>query len=147
MADPFATVSDLAALWRPLTAGEKERAGKLLPIVSDNLRQEAKNRGYDLDSMIKSGELLESVAKSVTIDVTTRVLCAPTDEAPLSQFSQGALGYTVSGTYLTPGGGIYIKRAELSRLGILRQRIRGVQVYDTPKGYHGDTDPAGADGP
>nr|WP_325300318.1 Gp19/Gp15/Gp42 family protein [uncultured Dysosmobacter sp.] len=145
MAGSFATVDDLAALWRSLSAGERERAEKLLPIVSDNLRQEARNRGYDLDDMIKSGLLLGSVAKSVTIDVATRVLSTPTDEAPMSQFSQGALGYTVSGTYLTPGGGIYIKRAELSRLGILRQRIRGVQVYDTPKGYHGDADTEGTD--
>ena len=147
MAGTFATVDDMAALFRPLTAEERDRAEKLLPVVSDNLRMEAKWRGYDLDAMIESGELLASVAKSVTVDVASRVLLSPTDEAPVSQFQQSALGYSVGGTYLTPGGGIYIKRAELARLGLLRQRIRGVQCYAPAKGYHCDADTADADGP
>lgn len=146
MAGSFATVDDMAALFRPLSTEERERAEKLLPTVSDNLRMEAKWRGYDLDAMIQSGKLLASVATSVTVDVASRVLLSPTDEAPVSQFSQSALGYSVGGTYLTPGGGIYIKRAELGRLGLLRQRVRGVQVYDTPKGYQSNTDPEGAVG-
>ena len=54
----FATVDDIIALWRPLTPEEIERAKKLLPIISDVLRQEAMNVGKDLDQMLSDGEVL-----------------------------------------------------------------------------------------
>jgi len=127
---PFATVQDLATLWRTLTPEEQERAEALLPLVSDSLRQEAKNRGEDLDDMITVGKVLASVVKSVTVDVTARVLMTSTTAEPVSQFSQSAMGYAVSGTYLVPGGGLFIKRSELARLGLRRQRIGKVELYD-----------------
>jgi len=46
-----------------------------------------------------------------------------TDKEPMSQFSESALGYTVSGTFLSPGGGLFIKKSELARLGLRRQKI------------------------
>lgn len=133
----LATADDLAALWRPLSTAERERAEVLLPVVSDSLRQEAMNVGKDLDEMIASGAVLASVAKSVVCDVAARVLSSPTDEPAFSQMSQTALGYTVQGTYLTPGGGLFIKRSELARLGLRRQRIRGISLLD--QGDDGNT--------
>jgi len=44
--------------------------------------------------------------------------------------SQSALGYSVSGTFLVPGGGLFIKRSELARLGLLRQRVEVIELYD-----------------
>jgi hypothetical protein len=35
----------------------------------------------------------------------------------------------VSGSFLSPGGGIFIKNDELKRLGILRQRIGVIEPY------------------
>jgi len=66
--------------------------------------------------------LLENVVKSVTVDVVARALMTSTNSEPMSQMSQSALGYSVSGTYLVPGGGLFIKKSELSRLGLRRQR-------------------------
>ena len=43
---PFATVQDIADLWRPLTNEEINRAEKLLEVVSDSLRVEAKKVGW-----------------------------------------------------------------------------------------------------
>lgn len=120
---PYATAEQVAALWRPLSPAELERVNELLPIVSDALRQEAANLDRDLDDMIANGKVLETVVRSVTVDVVARALMTPTDDAPMSQFSQSALGYTVSGTFLVPGGGLFIKDAELARLGLRRQRI------------------------
>jgi hypothetical protein len=40
----------------------------------------------------------------------------------MTQVAESALGYSYSGTYLVPGGGLFIKRSELARLGIRRQR-------------------------
>ncbi len=124
----FATVEDLSALWRPLTLDERERAEALLPIISDSLRLEADKVGQDLDEMINTKPALESVAKSVTVDVAARTLMTSTNQEPLSQFSESALGYTSSGTYLVPGGGLFIKKSELARLGLKRQRKRQIDL-------------------
>ena len=120
--DNFATIEDITELFRKLTPEETEKANALLPVVSDSIRQEAKKVGKDIDKMLESGQLLENVVKSVTVDVIARALMTSTDSEPMSQMSQSALGYTVSGTYLVPGGGLFIKRSELARLGLRRQR-------------------------
>lgn len=130
MAD-FATIEDMETLWRAMTPAETTRAKALLAIVSDSLRYEAHKAGKDLDQMIADTPILASVAKSVTVDVTARTLLTSTDAEPMSQMSQSALGYSVSGTYLVPGGGLYIKKSELTRLGLRRQRIGGIELYGT----------------
>lgn len=126
----FATTQDVIRLWRPLTPEESTRVEALLPIVSDSLRQEALHVGKNLDEMLSSGELLENVIVSVTVDVIARTLMTATNKEPLTQFSEGALGYTFSGTYLVPGGGLFIKKSELARLGLRRQRIGAIELYD-----------------
>lgn len=119
----YATATDLASLWRPLNQDEISRAEALLPLVSDSLRMEARKVGKDLDAMIADDPILGSVAKSVTVDVVARTLMTSTDAEPMTQMSESALGYSVSGTYLVPGGGLFIKKSELARLGLRRQRI------------------------
>lgn len=126
----FATVQDVIRLWRTLTPEETARVEALIPIVSDSLRQEALNVGKNLDKMISSGECLKNVVISVTVDVVARTLMTATDKEPVTQFSQSALGYTVSGTYLVPGGGLFIKKSELTRLGLRRQRVGAIELYD-----------------
>ena len=128
----FATVQDVIELWRPLTQAERERVENLLPVVSDSLRQEAAKVGKDLDAMVAASTSLATVAKSVTVDVVARAIMTPTDETPTTQFSQSALGYSVSGTYLVPGGGLFIKKSELARLGLRRQQIGVLEPYGTP---------------
>ena len=120
--DNFADIEDVTKLFRKLTPEETEKANELLSVVSDSIRQEAKKVGKDIDKMLESGQLLENVVKSVTVDVIARALMTSTDSEPMSQMSQSELGYTVSGTYLVPGGGLFIKRSELARLGLRRQR-------------------------
>ena len=129
---PFATVEDLTNLWRPLKPEEQIRAEELLKVVSNRLRQEADRVGKDIDQMIEEkGEVYEDVVKSVTVDIVARTLMTSTDKEPMTQFSQSALGYTVSGTFLTPGGGIFIKRDELKALGLRRQRYGVIDFYGT----------------
>ena len=127
----YATVDDIKMLWRPLSQAEEERATELLPIVSARLRTEAKNVGKDLDAMIEADADLVFVAKQVTVDIVARVLMTSTNSEPLSQFSQSGMGYSVSGTYLVPGGGLYIKKSELASLGLKRQRMGVLDIYGT----------------
>lgn len=130
----FATMDDVISLWRKVTPEERERAEALLPIVSDCLRQEAKRVGKDIDVMLENGDLLENVVKSVTVDVVARTLMTSTNSEPMTQVAQSALGYSSSGTYLVPGGGLFIKRTELARLGLRRQRFGVMDIYGTDQG-------------
>ena len=129
MNSPFATVQDMIDLFRPLKPDEIKRAEALLPIVSDSIRQEAMKVGKNMDRMITDGKVLENVVKSVAVDVTARALMTSTDKEPMSQMSQSALGYSVSGTFLVPGGGLFIKKSELSRLGLRRQQYGVMEIY------------------
>ena len=124
----FATIEDLQLLWRPLKPSETDRAEALLDDVSDCLRYEAEKVGRDLDAMIEERPSLATVAKSVTVDVTARTLMTSTDTEPMSQMSQSAGGDSVSGTFLVPGGGLFIKKSELARLGLRSQRV-GVREF------------------
>ncbi len=122
----FATLQDVITLFRPLSTAEEERAQALLETVSARLRMEAVNVRKNLDRMIADDETgsLAEVAKSITVDIVGRTLNTPVtgDTAPLSQYSESALGYTFSGTFLSGGGGIFIKKAELAALGLRRPR-------------------------
>lgn len=127
----FATLNDMISLWREMTPKEVERAEKLLPIVCDSLRMEADKVGKDLDAMIAEKPFLASVAKSVTVDVVARTLMTSTEQEPMTQMSQSALGYSASGTFLVPGGGLFIKKSELARLGLRRQQYGMVEMNGT----------------
>ena len=129
-AENYATVADVTALWRTLTSDETTRAETLIPIVSASLREEARKVGKDLDDMISINSDLAFVAKSVTVDVVARTLMTSTEQEPMTQYSESALGYSASGTFLVPGGGLFIKKSELERLGLRRQKYGVMEVYD-----------------
>ena len=141
--EPFATVEDMKELWREMSEEEEKRAEKLLPIISDSLRIEAQKAGKNLDQMVEENAALRNVALSVTVDVAARALMTSTNEEPMSQMSQSALGYSISGTYLVPGGGLFIKKSELARLGLRRQKYGVIEFYGDDKGNHGNADQQG----
>lgn len=128
----YATVNDVIALWRDLTSEEQERVSALLPIISDELRYRATLVGRDLDAMIEEIPSLASVAKEVTVSAISRILRQSTSGEIMSQESQSGLGYSWSGTYAIPGGGIgnAILPSDLKRLGLKRGRIGIIDFYD-----------------
>lgn len=129
--EDFATVDDLQELWRPLKLDEQKRAEALLKVVSASLRVEAEKVGKDLDKLVVANESYACVVKSVVVDVVARTLMTSTDQEPMTQVSEGALGYTWSGSYLVPGGGLFIKDSELKRLGFKKQRYGVIDIYGT----------------
>lgn len=128
--EDFATVSELQELWRNLKHDEQERAKALLKIVSDSLRVEARKVGKDLDKLVEVDSDYANVVKSVTVDVVARTLMTATDQEPMTQISESALGYSWSGSYLVPGGGLFIKDSELRRLGLKKQRYGVINFYE-----------------
>lgn len=128
---PFATVDDVEELWRTLKESEATRATKLLEVVSDSLRMEADKVGKDLDKMIaEKPSYFINVVKSVVVDIVGRTLMTSTDSEPMTQTTESALGYSFSGSFLVPGGGLFIKNTELSRLGLRKQRYGVIDFYE-----------------
>ncbi len=129
----FAAPSDVISLsGRDYTAEEQERITALLPLVSDVLRQEALKVGKDLDAMVLADESYAGVVKVVTVDVVVRALRQSVTDEPLSQESQSALGYSWSGTYAIPGGGIAqsVMNNDLKRLGFKRQKYGVINLWE-----------------
>ena len=135
----YATIDDVRQLWREMTTEETNKAGYLLKVVSASLRSEAKKVGKDLDAMLEADEDLQIVAKSVTVDVVARTLMTSTNSEPMTQVTESALGYSVTGTYLSPGGGLFIKKSELARLGLRRQRYGVMDLYGHDQGNNDQT--------
>lgn len=128
----FATLADVTSITgKAYTADEQERITTLLPLVSDALRFEAEKVGKDLDEMVEASESYASVVKLVTVDVTGRAMRQSMDGEPMSQESQAAIGYSWSGTYAIPGGGVAscIMRNDLKRLGLRRQQYGVLDLY------------------
>lgn len=136
MSESYATVDDVIALFRPLTTEEEEKTEELLPIISDELRWRAIMVGRDLDQMITDVPVLVNVAKEVTVSAVSRILRQDTSGEAMTQYSQSALGYSISGTYAIPGGGVgnAILPSDLKRLGLKRGRIGVIDFYDPKNG-------------
>ena len=131
MAEPFATLADVESFFRTLNADEQERVTALLPVISDELRYRALTVHRDLDEMIMATPILANVAKEVTVSIIGRILRQSTTSEPMTQESQAGLGYSWSGTYAIPGGGIgnAIMPSDLKRLGLKRPRIGVIDFY------------------
>ena len=123
---PSKILKNYGAILKPT---ERERAEGLLEIVSDSLRVEADKVGKNLDELAADSDAYASVLKSVTVDVVARTLMTSTDQEPMTQMTESALGYSYSGSFLVPGGGLFIKDTELKRLGLKRQRYGVIDPY------------------
>lgn len=125
------SIDDLIKLFRPLQAEEVEKATSLIETVISDLKVKAKKVDMDLDELSKDNDY-HNVLKSVVCDIVGRALMTSTDQEPMVQSSESALGYSWSGTFLVPGGGLFIKNDELKRLGLLKQRYGVIDFYENP---------------
>lgn len=127
----FATLEEVETLsGKDWTEEEDNRIEALLPVISDTLRVEAHRVGKDIDAMMLASDTYTSVVKLVLTDIIVRILRQSQEGEPMSQESQSALGYTWSGTYAIPGGGMAgsILRNDLKRLGLRKQTWGSVDL-------------------
>lgn len=117
----YATLDDLATLVRPLEQSETEKASLLLEAASASLREEARRRNKDFDAMLEEDPDLVPIARDVVCSMVRRALAVDANAQAMSQVSQSAMGYSVSGTFAVPGGSLYALNSELRRLGLRRQ--------------------------
>ena len=128
----FATVADVLEITgKTYTDAETSRIEALLELISDTLRVYATNIGKDLDEMADASTAYANVLKLTTVDIVIRAMRQSLDGDPMTQESQSAIGYTWSGTYAIPGGGIAgaIMKNDLKRLGLRRQQYGTIEFY------------------
>lgn len=129
----FATLADVLEITgKDYTDEEMNRIETLLELISDTLRVYATDIGKDLDEMAAASTAYANVVKLTTVDIVVRAMRQSFDGDPVSQESQSAIGYTWSGTYAIPGGGIAgaIMRNDLKRLGLRRQKYGTIEFYN-----------------
>lgn len=127
----YATVNDVIAISGiAYSQAEQERIQALLPLVCSALRVEAHKVGRDLDEMA-SDEDYANELKLVTCDIVIRAMRQTLTGDPVSQETQSANGYSWTGTYAIPGGGISsaIMNNDLKRLGLRGQRYGVIDFY------------------
>ena len=128
----FATKQDVIAVsGTTYTTAEQERIDTLLPLVSDALRIEARRVNKNLDEMAYGDDAYANLLMLVTCDIVIRAMRQTVTGDPMAQESQAALGYSWSGTYAIPGGGIAnaIMKNDLKRLGLRRQRMGVIDLW------------------
>lgn len=103
----------------------------MLPLISDTLRSIGYKVNKDLDAITLTDATYGSVLKLVTVDIVVRALRQSTEGEAMSQESQSAMGYSWSGTYAVPGGGIAnaIMNNDLKRLGLTQQQIGSIMLW------------------
>lgn len=127
----YATVADILAIGRTLTAQQQEAAEVLLAQASAKLRVTARNYHKDIDAMIAdetTGEDFALAVKAVIVNAVCRAIDSA-NAAPVSSETQSGLGYSASVTYVNAGQDLYFLRNELRDLGLKQQRYGAIEVY------------------
>ena len=125
MGTAYASVSDILALGKSLTAQQQEAAEVLLNEASAKLRLTARKYGRDIDSMIAdpvTGEDFALAVKSVVVQAVCRALDSVNSNAAAAQGTESIGAYSLTVNYLNAGQSLYFLNNELKDLGLKRQK-------------------------
>lgn len=138
---PFATVAELSAYWRPITAGaETERATMLLNIASSRLRITA-GASVNLDEKSTNDPLFAQTLKWIVMEAVKRAMISPVDAPSVETYQQTAGPYSENYKYTNPTGDLFFRKSELAAIGLsVNQRLSSIspkssrEVYPTDEG-------------
>lgn len=133
MGASYATVNDIELYWKTLTTAEQNTATTMIADVSAKIRLRASQCGKNFDEMIAASDDLAATAKTIVCQSVINAMKMQ-EAIPATQFSESAGGYTVSGTYFAPGGGVKITKNDWRELGLGGQRYGGLDVYGIDQG-------------
>jgi hypothetical protein len=102
MSGPYATATDLAGYWRPLSDVEQSRATVLLDAAGDLI-----------DEQPGSVDFVETATKWVSLDMVKRAMVGLDG---ITSQSQAMGDMSVSQSFANPMGKLYITEKELQRL-------------------------------
>lgn len=117
----FATIEDLEARWRVLSASEKTKAETLLGDASAQIRARFTACGKDVSKVDVN------ILKQVCCAMVRRVMDTPSDLFGVTQSSQTAGSYSQSYTYSGTSGELYLKKSELRLLGLGRVSVSSIK--------------------
>lgn len=116
----YATIEDLEARWRQLADSEQARASILLEDAASRIDVAAPPAG-------PLTEPERRVRLIVSCDMVKRAMQAP-DAAGVEQTTQTAGSFSTQMTFANPAGDLYLSRADLRLLGVLRQKAGNVSL-------------------
>ena len=125
----YATVSDIQALKRELTAEEQDRASALITVLSAQIRSEAHKAGRNFEQMLLDNPDLIEVARAVVVDAVMRELNTPGNQLPATSYSEAAGGVSQSYSLPIASGSIKLWPSDLKALGIKRQKIGVIPLW------------------
>lgn len=111
--DAYATVADLEAGWRTLTAAETARAAELLDRATGFVAAKLRSRGADADT---SDELQALNLRTVCCNVVRRAMSSGGDGVASMTQAVGSTSASVS--WSNPDGAFYLTKSEREMLGI-----------------------------
>lgn len=120
---PYATVADLSAFWRPVTAGqETDRATSLLELASNRLRAKAAEYSFDMDAKVNDDAVYKSNVKFVVLESVKRAMQTDQSVPPVDSYQQAAGPYSTNYKFSNPSGDLWFKKSELSEIGLSGQQ-------------------------
>lgn len=122
------TTNDLISRWRAMTTEELSKAAGLIDDYEAYLHLYAEDRGIDMDEKLTDSNF-KRVYIAVICDCVANEMTSVIESPAMSQMSQSAMGYSISGTYLNPGGGLFIRNNQLKQLGLMKQKVKQVEIY------------------
>jgi len=128
----YATVSDIIAIGKNLTAEEQASAEILIQTASSKIRIIARKYGIDIDKNISdttTGDDLSVAVKNAVVQSVIRAIDSlSSTSSAVSQNSETNGAYNISMTYLNAGQSLYFLNNELKDLGIIRQRYGAIDL-------------------
>lgn len=132
MAANYATVSDIIAIGKNLTAEEQISAEILIQTASSKIRIIAGKYGIDIDKNISdttTGDDLSVAVKNAVVQSVIRAIDSlSSTSSAVSQNSETNGAYNISMTYFNAGQSLYFLSNELKDLGIIRQRYGAIDL-------------------
>lgn len=125
----YATITDLELVWKTLTESEKTKAEEFITEASAKIRLKARKKSKDFDAMIAEDEDLAEVVKGLVCNVVKNAMNTPIDAESMTQMSIAAGGYSWSGTYSNPGGGVKFSKNDWKSIGLGSQLYGGLDIY------------------
>lgn len=117
--EPYATVAELSAFWRPVTAGqETERATQLLDLASNRLRGKAAEYGFNMDEKTAADSVYKSNVKFVVLESVKRAMQTDQNVPPVDSYQKAAGPYSENYKFTNPSGDLWFKGSELAEIGL-----------------------------
>lgn len=132
MGNVYASVGDIRAIGRTLTAQQQEAAEALLPQASAKLRVTARRYGRDIDAMIADetiGEDFALAVKSVIVNAVCRALDSVQSNTAVKQGTESIGAYSITQIYANAGQLLSFLNNELRDLGLKRQKVGWLNMY------------------